>query len=101
MIILSPYEYFILKSSLENFRSEDCDSDGDPIVDVLLGLNTKLFGSNSEGSSDGSESVPPSVVMGPLAWAYEPSVHLSLCSGSVQYKKTSNERYRKKVLAGL
>jgi len=48
MIILSPYEYFILKSSLDNFRSEDSDSNGDPLCDVLLELNKKLFGSNAE-----------------------------------------------------
>jgi len=101
MIILSPYEYFILKSSLDNFRSEDDDSKGDPLCDVLLELNKKLFGSNAEGSSDESKSIPPSIVMGPMAWALEPDVHLSLCEKTIEYKKTSNERYRKKVLAGF
>jgi len=102
MIILTPYEYYILKSALDAFRSEDSEDDGDPIIETMLNLQHKLFGSNSEGADNlDEESIPPSIVIGPMAWAFEPDVHMQLCDKTTQYKRTSNEKYRKKVLVGL
>jgi len=101
MIILTPYEYYILKSALDAYRAEDHDADGDPITDTMLHLQKKLFGSNAEGAEDRSESVPPSIVIGPMAWAIEPDVHMQLCEKTTTYKRTSNEKYRKKVLVGF
>ena len=101
MIILTPYEYYILKSALDAYRCEDSDDDGDAITDTMLHLQKKLFGSNADGAEDRSESVPPSIVIGPMAWAFEPDVHMQLCEKTTQYKRTSNEKYREKVLVGF
>lgn len=101
MIVLTPYEYYILKSALDAYRAEDADADGDPITDRMLNLHRKLFGSNAEGAEDRSESVPPSIVIGPMSWATDPDVHMQLCEKTTEYKRTSNESYRKKILVGL
>lgn len=101
MIVLTPYEYYILKSALDAYRAEDADADGDPISDRMLNLQTKLFGSNAEGAEDRSKSVPPSIVIGPMSWAMDPDVHMQLCEKTTEYKRTSNESYRKKILVGF
>lgn len=102
MIVLTPYEYYILKSALDAYRAEDQDADGDPITDTMLHLQHKLFGRNAEGADNpNEESIPPSIVIGPMAWAFEPDVHMQLCEKTTQYKRTSNEKYRDKVLVGF
>jgi len=92
MIILTPYEYFLLRGALDAYRSDERDGDNELSENFIL-LYKKLFGVSSYENKEG-EDYSPNIVIGPERWDGDPTFYLKMCEDSQTYKGIKKENDR-------
>jgi len=90
MIVLTPYEYFLLKGALDEYRSDERDGDNELSESFIL-LYKKLFGISSY---TGDEEIAPGIVIGPERWDGDPGFSLKMDKESATYKNIKRKRDR-------
>jgi len=92
MIVLTPYEYFLLRGALDEYRSDERDGDNE-LSESFIMLYRKLFGVSSYANED-NEDVAPGIVIGPERWDGDPTFFLKMDKESATYKSIKRKRDR-------
>jgi len=91
VIVLTPYEYFLLRKSLNAYRDDERDGDNE-LSESFIELDRKLFGVSSYHNERGEDRAP-GIVIGPERWDGDPEFFLEISKDSETYQDMKNKKW--------
>ena len=91
MIVLTPYEYFLLRKSLNAYRDDERDGYNELSESFML-LEKKLFGVSSYENERGEDRAP-GIVIGPERWDGDPDFFLEMSKDSETYRSIKRKKW--------